>query len=68
MEQSERPRLSPDVFRGYAEFAGVKFSVDQLERIIPRVERYLKEIKRLEEIDVGEVEPAIIFSIKQSEK
>ena len=65
MEQSERPRLSHDILQQFAEFAQVKFSESRFERIIPRVERYLEEVNRLEEVDVSEIEPAVIFSMKQ---
>ena len=65
MEQSEKSRLSQDTLRRFAEFAGVKFSEARLERIVPRVERYLEDVNTLEEVDVSEAEPATIFSMKQ---
>ncbi len=65
MEQSKRPRLSQDTLRQFAELAGVKFTEARLERIVPRVERYLDDVNRLEEVDLSEVEPAVIFSTKQ---
>ena len=65
MEQSEKSRLSQDILRRFAEFAGVKFSEARLERIVPRVERYLEDVSRLEEVDVSEVEPTVIFSMKK---
>lgn len=65
MEQSERPGLSQNTLRRFAELAGVKFSEDRLERIMPRVERYLGDVSRLEEVDVSEAEPAVVFSMKQ---
>lgn len=65
MEQSERLRLSQNTLRRFAELAGVKFSEDRLERIMPRVERYLGDVSRLEEVDVSEAEPAVVFSMKQ---
>ena len=65
MEQNERPGLSQDMLRQFAELARVKFAEARLERIKPRVEDYLENIGRLEEVDVSEVEPAVIFSAKQ---
>ena len=65
MEQNERPKLSQDTLRRFAELAGVKFSEARLERILPRVERYLGDVSRLEDVDVSEVEPVIIFSMKE---
>ena len=65
MEQSEKSRLSQDMLRRFAEFAGVELSEARLERIVPRVERYFEAVNTLEEVDVSEAEPAIIFSMKQ---
>jgi len=45
----------------------VKISEDRLERVMPRVERYLQDIDELDEVDISEVEPAIIFPMKQEE-
>lgn len=67
MERSERPKLSYDTLRRYTEFARVKISEDRLERVMPRVERYLQDIDELDEVDISEVEPAIIFPMKQEE-
>lgn len=68
MKQSESPKLSQDILRRYAEFARLKFSEDRLERMLPRVERYLNDIDELDEVDVGEAEPAIIFPMKKEEE
>ena len=65
MEHSERPRLSRDTLQRFAEFARVKFSEARFERIIPRVERYLEDVNRLEEEDISDAEPAVTFSMKQ---
>ncbi len=65
MEQNKTQGLSQDTLRRFAKFARVKFSEARLERIVPRVERYLREVNRLEEVDASEVEPAVIFSMKQ---
>ena len=65
MEQSKTQGLSQEILRRFAEFARVKFSETRLERIFPRVERYLNEVDGLEEVDISEVEPAVIFSMKQ---
>ena len=65
MEQSEKSRLSRDILRRFAEYAGVELGKSRLERIVPRVERYLEDVNTLEEVDVSEAEPATIFSLKQ---
>ena len=65
MEQNEKSRLSQDILRRFAEFTGVELSEARLERIVPRVERYLEGINTLEEVDVSEAEPTIIFLMKQ---
>ena len=68
MAKSERPELSLDTLRRYAEFARLNFSEDRLERILPRVQRYLNDIDELDEVDVSEVEPAVIFPMKKEEE
>ena len=65
MEQSERPALSREILLRFAEFKGVKLDEERLERIMPRVKRYLENVSRLEELDVRAAEPAVIFLMEQ---
>ena len=62
--QSENLAFTNDMLRRFAKSVGVKLSEARLERIAPRVERYLEEVNRLQDMDVSEVEPAVTFSMK----
>lgn len=64
MEQNERPALSREILQRFLEFKGLKFNDERLERIMPRVQRYLDNINSLEEVDISEAEPAVIFLMK----
>ena len=68
MAKSEKPELSLDTLRRYAEFARLNFSEDRLKQILPRVQRYLNDIDELDEVDVSEAEPAVIFPMKKEEE
>ena len=63
MDENGESRLSTEALRQLAQLAGVEFTDARLERVLPRVERYLEEIGRLDNIDLSEVEPAVRFSM-----
>ncbi len=67
MEPRKGRRLSSETLRRFAEVAGLKFSDTRLERMVPRVELYLEEVDKLQEVDVSDVEPDIVFSAKPEE-
>ena len=65
MEKSKSPELSKDILQQFGGLAGVKFSEARLERMVPRVGRYFEDVNRLEEVDVSEAEPVVIFSMER---
>ncbi len=53
-------QLSRAALRGMAEYAGLDFDEARLERILPRLERYLADIGELDQADLATAEPAFI--------
>ena len=65
MEEDDKSLLCKNTLQHFAESVGCKLSQPRLERIVPRVERYFEDIKTLQEVDISDVEPDFIFSIRQ---
>lgn len=63
MNEKRKSRLSTEALRQFAQLAGVEFTDARLERVLPRVERYLEEVKSLDDVDLNEVEPVVRFSV-----
>jgi len=66
MENKERQKVSSDILRRLADYAGVKLSQERLERTRPRLEPYLNDVSRLDDVDVTDIEPAVTFSLKRA--
>lgn len=66
--QGKRPELSPETLKRFAEYSGLEFTTERLERITPRVQRFLEEYSTLEEVDVSNAEPPVIFTLKPEKK
>jgi len=43
------------------ELAGIGFDLRELQQIAPQVETWAEEIASVDEIDLGEIEPSLIF-------
>jgi hypothetical protein len=65
MEKNASPRISQEMLRYLADFAGVRLSEDRLERTTPRVELYQNNVNRLDDVDLTGIEPAVAFSVAQ---
>lgn len=58
-------KLSKEVIHGTArELAGLELSPDRLNQLTPRLEGLLREINRMDELNLNEVEPAPIIEMK----
>ena len=62
MEPNESLKISLDSMRRLADYAGVKLTEERLERTRPRLELYLNDVRRLDEVDITDIEPAVNFS------
>lgn len=61
----DRKRLSPEALSELASAAGTQLPEERLERIVPRVERFFEEIRRLDEVDLSGIEPAYNLPLGQ---
>ena len=57
---SER-KISRDSLRAMAGLAGLDLSDDKLDELLPQVERMLEPTEDLDVLDIGSVEPAVVF-------
>ncbi len=67
---AERPTYtaSKETIRRIAtEMAGIQFSEAELEQLAPQMAALLADLSALEELDLSQIEPAVIFTPLSSE-
>jgi hypothetical protein len=47
------------------ELAGIGFAPHEIEQITPHVGAWAEEIAALDEIDVGEIEPSLVYFLEE---
>jgi Asp-tRNA(Asn)/Glu-tRNA(Gln) amidotransferase C subunit len=61
---SEKPTYTASketLRRVAAEMAGIQFTDEELEQLAPQVAALLADLSTLEELDLSQVEPALLF-------
>ncbi len=58
---SERIEITPDVVAHLARAAGLPLRPERAKELTPLVEGILKDVVKLEEVDVSTYEPPIVF-------
>ena len=58
-------RVTRDTLRAMAGLSGLGLSDDELEELLPQVQRTLEKMVGLDVLDLGEVEPAVSFKAKE---
>ncbi|MBI4233728.1 MAG: hypothetical protein HY686_04730 [Chloroflexi bacterium] len=62
---AQAQKLSPTTLSALARFAGLKLSRQRLEELAPQVQDLLSRAARLDEVELGETEPAFILPIRE---
>lgn len=65
---AERPMYtaSKDTIRQVAaEMAGIQFTDEELEQLVPQMAVLLADLSALEALDLSQVEPAVIFTFSE---
>ena len=58
---AESQKLTPEALEAIAGFAGLELDRETLERLAPQLQETLARLRRVEELDLAEVEPAFIL-------
>lgn len=62
------PRISRETLRALADMAGVRISDERLDELLPQVQRTLDSMAELDALDLQDVEPAVVFLPRRSER
>ena len=65
MTQAQEPGLPMDSFKVLAKLSGMEFTDQHLEEIAPQLQLAMDTLSRLNELDLGDIEPASIFQLKK---
>ena len=57
------PRITKDTLRAMAAASGLDLTDQQLDDLLPQVQRSVEGIERLEALELQDVEPAVSFKI-----
>jgi Asp-tRNA(Asn)/Glu-tRNA(Gln) amidotransferase C subunit len=58
-------RVSKDAFRAMAGLSGLELTDDELEELLPQVQRTFEGMVGLDVLNLGDVEPAISFKAEE---
>ncbi len=65
MAQSKAPRVTKETLKAIASLSGIDLSEERLEHLLPQMQATLDSLAKLDELDLGETEPAFIFPMKK---
>ncbi len=64
MAQRRRPRIPKQGLRQVSRMWGVNLEAERLETLAPRIQQTASDLAKLNELDLGELEPAVRFQRK----
>ena len=55
------PQISKEALKAMASMSGLNFSDEKLEELLPQIQQAVEALSGLDDLNLGEVEPAITF-------
>lgn len=65
MTQPKSPEVSKETLKAIARLSGIELTDQRLEEIAPQIQQALDSLARLNELNLGDAEPANIFRAKR---
>lgn len=65
MTQPKSPEVSKETLKAIARLSGIELTDQRLEEIAPQIQQTLDSLARLNELNLGDAEPANIFRAKR---
>ena len=66
MAQSQAPKVTKETLKTLASLSGIELSDERLEQLVPQMQATLDSLAKLDELDLGDTEPAFIFPMKKA--